>query len=120
MCHLRRSTANIQRRARELFNAECLKAYARTDYVHDRVHRANFMEVDLLERHRVHSGLGFAEAPKYRGRIASNRLAQLRLTQDLKDRQQATVLALILGRYTNDSGGHAVFPDLVGGDGPAW
>jgi len=53
--------ADIQRRAGELFNAEVVESYTSANDVHDRVHGAHFVKVNLFERHVVDKSFSFAE-----------------------------------------------------------
>ena len=61
------------------------KADARAHDVADRIHRAHFMEMDFLDRHAVHLGLGLAQALKHRRGILFDALRAGRISRSCRD-----------------------------------
>ena len=55
------SAANIQRRADEFIDAQALSSNGGTDDIHNRINRANFVEMDFLERDVVNLCLSRTE-----------------------------------------------------------
>ncbi len=51
----------MDRRCGNLFDAQILQAPHRTDDVQDAVDSADFMEMDLVDRHAVYLGFGFSQ-----------------------------------------------------------
>ena len=64
-----RSAAEIERRTVNSLRAEQLKAQARAHNIGDRIHRADFMKVDLLKGNLVHRGFRFAQPLKHGGSV---------------------------------------------------
>jgi hypothetical protein len=55
------ASAYVERRAREFVNAEKFKADGGADDVHDGIHGAYLVEMDLFDGHLMNLGLGFGE-----------------------------------------------------------
>ena len=119
MRHFHSATADVQWRTGKFLNAEGVESDAGANNVNDGVHGADFVKVNLFERHIVDMGFGFAELDEnFRGAVAYFR-SELRFLQDVEDRAERAVLLLIFGLDLNAGGGHAVLPDFIGVKFPA-
>ena len=72
------------------------KAYARTDDVHDRVHCADFVEMNFFERDVVYGGFGFAEFAENRASVLAYSIGELRFFEDFENRSQAAMFRFAL------------------------
>ena len=64
MCTLNRAAADIQGRGHPAIDAEMRASHGRTDDVDNGVDRADFVEVNLLDGHRMNFCFGLAEKLK--------------------------------------------------------
>ena len=74
------------------FGAEQVQADDGAGHVHDRVHRADLVEVDLLDPRAVHPGLGLGQAREDPRRTRHHRGRELAGAEDREDVAQLAVL----------------------------
>src|SRR6266705_2161899 len=119
VCRLDCPSAHIERRASELLDAERLESDARAHNVHNRIHGANLVKMDLLERHVVDLCFRLAQPSKDRRSPLAHTRDKLRLPQNLQNCRQRAVFLLILRGYARVGGRHSVLPNFYGSDLPA-
>ncbi len=127
MRRLHHSATNIERRRHDAVGAEPLQGVHGADDVDDGVEGADFMEVDLLDRHVVNRGLGFRQALEQCLRAIASGRRQCRLVDQLEDpgevpmrmRIGPAVFADDKLRRRDPRPEHALRADLVAGDGEA-
>ncbi len=64
MLRVHAPAAHIQRRAEKLLNAQLLEAGRGANNIHDRVDRADFVKVHLLDCHSVNERFGLPQPPE--------------------------------------------------------
>ena len=100
---LHRPAAQLQRREEHRADAEPLEARDRADDVRDRVERADFVEVDLLDRHVMDRRFGLAEPREDGDRALLHALRQARAEDHRADRLEAAVRVV---RFVGRLDGH--------------
>ncbi len=110
--HLRRPAAHVQWRARKLLDAKPMKADAGSDDIDNRVHGADFVKMNLLQRHIVHSRLSFAQLLENGTCALAHSRRKLRIFQYLQNRAERAMLLLILGLHPRVCRRHPVLPNL--------
>ena len=90
---LHRAAADVQWRADNLIDAQRLGAHRGADDVDHRVHRADFVKVNLLDVAVVNLGFGRAQRLEDRDRRLLRALADRRLADDLANFFQAAAMA---------------------------
>src|SRR5258708_9278163 len=75
----------------------------------------NFFQRNIMPR-----GFGFAELTENGGGVLSHAIGELRFIENFQNSRKAAVFSLVFSCNADKRGGHAVFPDFFGGDGPAW
>ena len=101
MLRVHAPAAHIQRRAEKLLDAQLLETCRGADNVHDRVNRADFVEVHLLDGHAVNERFGLPQPPEYVRRSLGNRALQPGPLNQLKDFVQRS-MPLRIGRLDFD------------------
>ena len=97
-----------------------LKPMHDADDVHNGIDGADFVEMNLFEWRVVNVRFGLAKFLKNARSAFSNLRSELRIRQNFKNGARGSMLLLVFGLDTLDaSGGHAIFPDLLGGERPA-
>src|SRR5580765_3928459 len=97
MSHLDGATTNVQGGAGEGLDAQSREADTRPDNVDDGIDGANFVEMDLLERHVVDSGFGNTETAEDGGCALLHRRRKRRLRNDVENRAERAVRVGVLG-----------------------
>ena len=82
--HLHHARTQVQRRRDDIVDAEPLEPEHRADDVDDRVDGPDLVQVDLVDRHLVDCGLGFADPAKEIDRPLLARGRQRRLADELE------------------------------------
>ena len=59
------AAADVDRGGVNLFDPQQVHRNAGARNIRDRIHRADFVEVQFLDRHAVNLGFGFAQAAEY-------------------------------------------------------
>ena len=88
----------------DLVHTEQEQPHRGADDVGDGIHRADFVEVDLLDRDAVHPRLGFAEFAENGGRVFLDLVRQSARVDHLQDVRQVAVGAL-LAAFDDEAGG---------------
>ena len=79
-----------------VFDAQILQAPHRTDDVQDAVDSADFMEMDLVDRHAVYLGFGFSQGLEDGQALGLDIFIDRGAFDDLRDFRQAPVLMVVM------------------------
>ena len=94
--HGDRPRPDVERRGHETVGAQPAEADHRAHDVHDRVHGADLVEVDVLRRHAVHRRFHLRQTPKERGRPLLDRVLESALLHEGDDLADAPMLVPVV------------------------
>ena len=78
---------------------EQIESGARADDIADRIHRAHFVEMDLLDLNAMHLGFGLAQSLKHRGGILLRPVGDAGFVDDLENLLQVPMAFSIRRQY---------------------
>ena len=88
---LDRAAAHVQRRADDGVDVQQVERQAGAHDIGDRIGRAHFVEMDFLDGHLVHCGLGFAQPAEHGDGVAPGAARKLGLFDHLDDVREVPV-----------------------------
>src|SRR4029077_9306107 len=104
------ASAHVQGRTGERFDAQGREADTRSDNVDDRVDGADFVEVNLLERHVMDSGFGYTKIAEDGGGTLLHGRREWGLTDDVENGAERAVRVSVFGLDLDVSRGHPILP----------
>ena len=90
------TASDVQWRADEFVNPQCLRADSGADDVHQRVHRANLMEVNFFDGHVVDFGFGGSKFFEDRDSNGVGLIADVAVLDDFANFGKAAAMRMLV------------------------
>jgi hypothetical protein len=98
---LNRSAASVKRRAEYFLNAQQRGSRHRPYDINDRIHRADFVKVNSIDRCLMDLGLSLRQSRENSDTLLLNRICEIALSDDGFDIRQMPMMTLIGFIYDN-------------------